>query len=325
MKVFITRVIPSEGLSILQNAGFDVTQWTEKRDLAQRELIAYAKAHDALLSVGKNQLDAFFFKECRHLKAITLLSAGYDHVDIGTANEMGIPVGYTPDVLSNATADTALLLMLAVSRKAFYQHKRIQNGEWQFYDPTAHLGFELTGKTLGIFGLGRIGMALARKCIGAFGMKVIYHNRNRNLQAEKDLNVQFVSFNELVLQSDVLSVHANLSVETREVFNLSVFRKMKPSAIFINTARGGLHNEQELTEALKDGLIWGAGLDVTNPEPMAADNELLNMPNVCILPHIGSATKEARTAMAVMAAQNIIEGAKGLEMPHTINPQVYQR
>lgn len=323
MRIFITRVIPDAGLQLLQEAGYQISQYTEKRNLPQEELIQTCQEHDALLSAGPNQLNAHFFQECGHLKAISLLSAGYDNVDVAAATRHGMAIGHTPEVLSGATADVAFLLMLAVSRNAFYMHNSIAKGEWGFYEPTANLGFELTGKTLGVLGLGRIGMELARKCAAAFHMNVIYHNRGRNEQAEKELAARPVSFEELLQQSDVLSVHTILSQETKGLFDLAAFRKMKPSAIFINTARGSIHQEQDLTEALQQGIIWGAGLDVTSPEPMAKDHPLLGMPNVCVLPHIGSATLETRSAMARRAAQNIIAGLQGRPMPHAINPEVY--
>jgi glyoxylate reductase len=325
MKVFITRIIPQIGVQLLQDQGFTVTQYTGKKELTQQELIAECKNQDALLSVGGNKIDAHFFNECGHLKAIALLAVGYDNVDIATATQLGKPIGNTPGVLSGATADTAFLLMLAVSRKAFFMGNTIARGQWGFYEPTANLGIELNGKTLGIFGLGRIGIDLARKCIGAYGMKIIYHNRGHNEEAETELGATYVSFDELLAQSDVLSVHANLSPETKGLFDKAAFSKMKDTAIFINTARGGIHNEENLTEALQTGKIWGAGLDVTNPEPMHKDNALLTMPNVCVLPHIGSATVETRDAMAKIAAHNIIAALQGQRMPHAINPEVYDK
>lgn len=318
MKVFITRQIPEAGIRLLRDAGIEFTEHTEKRNLAPEELVAACKAHDALLSVGGNKLNADFLQACRHLKVIALMSAGYDNLDVATAKALGIPVGNTPGVLSNATADTAFLLMLAVSRKAFYMHKRIEKGEWGFFDPTANLGIELNGRTLGVFGLGSIGTALARKCRGAFDMEVIYHNRSRNEAAEKELGARYVSFDELLSQSDVLSVHAALTPQTEGIFNATAFGKMKPTAIFVNAARGSMHQENDLLDALRTHRIWGAGLDVTNPEPMDRNNLLLQMPNVAVLPHIGSATEEARGGMARMAAENIIAGLKGAPLPHPI-------
>jgi lactate dehydrogenase-like 2-hydroxyacid dehydrogenase len=324
MKAFITRVIPDAGLQLLQDAGITITQWTEKRDLTPEELINACQQHDALLSSGANNINAHFLNECKHLKVIALLSVGYDNVDVPEATRLNIPIGNTPGVLSGATADTAFLLMLAASRKAFYVHKKILKGEWKFFDPTTDLGIELNGKTLGIFGLGKIGFELAKKCVGAYNMKVIYHNRQHNVDAEKALNAVRVSFDELLQQSDVLSVHTALTAETKGIFNTTAFSKMKPSSIFINTARGAIHNEEDLRAALESGAIWGAGLDVTNPEPMLPDNPLLNMPNVAILPHIGSATVDTRNAMSVIAAKNVIAGLGGARLPHIVNPEIYQ-
>lgn len=323
MKVFITRVIPEKGLQLLQEAGLNITQWTEKRDLTAQELVTYCKEHDALLSVGPNKINSSFLQECSHLKVIALHAVGYDNVDVPAATQLKIPIGNTPGVLSNATADTAFLLMLAASRKAFYLHKQIEKGAWGFFEPTANLGMELTGKTLGIAGLGKIGYEMAKRCVGAYDMKVIYHNRYPNPKAEETLKAVKVSFEDLLKQSDVLSVHTALTPETQGLFNKAAFDKMKSTAIFINSARGAIHNETDLINALQEKVIWGAGLDVTNPEPMAADNPLLNMPNVAVLPHIGSATVEARTAMATMAAQNIIAGLKGERLPFVVNPEIY--
>ena len=322
MNVFITRVIPEAGLKLLKDAGFTVKQWTEKRKLSTEELIEECKWADALLSAGQ-QLNREFLEASAHLKVIALNSVGYDNVDIETATRLKIPVGNTPGVLSGATADTAFLLMMSAARNAFFMHKTIISGDWDFFEPTANLGKELTGGTLGIFGLGKIGVEMAKRCKGAFGMKVIYHNRNRNEDAEKELGATYVSFEELLKQSDVISVHTALTPETEGKFNAEAFRQMKPSAIFVNTARGKIHNEEDLINALNEKLIWGAGLDVTNPEPMKPGNPLLTMPHVAVLPHIGSATETTRDAMSKLAAENIIAGLKGEKLPFPVNPEIY--
>ena len=227
MKVFITREIPEVGLEKLKNAGIGIIQWQEKRELTQPELIEFCKQCDALLSAGYNKIDAYFLEQCSHLKVIALHSVGYDNVDIAAADRLKIPIGNTPGILSGPTADIAFLLMIAVSRKAFYLHQKILNGDWKFFEPTANLGIELYGKTLGIYGLGSIGYEMAKRCMGAYNMKVIYHNRHKNITAQKELNAEFVSFEELLKRSDVLSVHTNLSKETRGKFDKSVFEKMK--------------------------------------------------------------------------------------------------
>lgn len=325
MKVYITRMIPAAGLQILHQAGVETVQYEGKTNLPQADLIKHCQEVDALLSIGPNKLDAAFLTACSHLKGIALMSAGYDQVDLQAATAQNIPVSNTPDVLSNATADVAFLLMLAVSRNAFYMHKTIGKSEWSFFEPTANLGIELYGKTLGILGLGRIGMSLAQKCTAAYNMQLIYHNRNRNTTAERTFGAKYVSFEQLLQQSDVLSVHANLTADTKNMFNKAAFAQMKRNAIFINTARGALHNEEDLINALLNETIWGAGLDVTNPEPMDANNPLLQMRNVCVLPHIGSATQETRSKMAVVAANNIVALLHNKPMPQVLNAAVYKK
>jgi len=324
-KVLITRIIPSLAQELLTQAGFEVTVWEGKTPMTQSQLIERAISVDALLSLGSNKLDKHFFNECSHLEVIAQYAVGFDNIDLKEATTKGIPVGNTPFVLNDATADVAFGLMIAVSRKMFYQHKTIERGEWKQFEPLKNLGIELTNKTLGIFGMGRIGMVMAQRCRGAYNMDIIYHNRTRNMEAEKKFGCTYVAFDELLQQSDVLSVHSVLSEETRGIFSKSAFRKMKPSAIFINTSRGGVHHEGDLIEALNTGMIWGAGLDVTNPEPMDPNNPLLTMPNAAILPHIGSGTVEARNGMARLAAQNIIEFYKSGTMPYCINPSVLRK
>jgi glyoxylate reductase len=307
---------------MLLSAGLDVTVWEGNGPMTGIELISQSLGVNALLSLGADKLDKGFFSRCSHLDIVAQFGVGYDNIDVPEATKLGIPVGNTPDVLSEATADIAFGLMIAVSRKMFFQHKSIIMGEWKQFEPLKNLGQQLSGKTLGIFGMGRIGMVMAQRCAGAYGMKVIYHNRSSNPEAELKFGARYVSFKELLEQSDVLSVHSVLSAETKGLFNLAVFQQMKPTAIFINTARGDIHNETDLISALERGMIWGAGLDVTNPEPMQYDNPLLNMPNAAVLPHIGSATMEARDGMARLAAENIIEFYSNGTIPHCVNPLV---
>jgi glyoxylate reductase len=323
MKVFISRKIPEPGLQYLRDAGILISEWTEKRDLQPEELIAYCKNADAFLSAGGNKIDKTFLDAVRNLKVISLHSAGYDNVDVAAATAIKMPIGNTPGVLSDSTADIAFLLMLATSRKAFYMSNTIQRATWGFFEPTANLGIDIRNKTLGIYGLGKIGFELAKRATSAFGMKIIYHNRTHNEEAESELGAEWVSFDELLAKSDVLSVNTALTEETKGKFNKDVFARMKPSAIFINAARGSIHNETDLTEALEKKIIWGAGLDVSNPEPMRPDHPLLSLPNVCILPHIGSATEETRAAMSMLAAKNIVAGLKGVRLPFVVNPEVY--
>ncbi|ASV29757.1 2-hydroxyacid dehydrogenase [Maribacter cobaltidurans] len=311
MKVLVSLNFPPLCIEMLKKEGLDVTVWTNDIPMTREQLIQATQEHDILLSSSIYALDADFLERNKHLKLISQFAVGYNNIDLKKAAELGIPVTNTPNAMTDATADIAFGLMLAVSRKMFYMHKTIISGNWGHFRPQANLGMELKGKTVGIFGMGRIGSEFAKRCRGAYDMKVIYHNRTPNPEMEKELNASYVSFEELLKQSDVLSVHAGLSNETKGLFNADAFSKMKPSAIFINTARGGIHNEKSLIEALQSHLIWGAGLDVTNPEPMKKDNPLLNMENVAVTPHIGSATVEARNEMSRLAALNIIQFSKG--------------
>lgn len=321
IKVFITREIPSAGIDLLKKEGFDVTVWLHNRPMRPDELIVEGKKANAILTLLTDSINTDFLNECKHLDIISQFAVGYDNINIAEATKLGIPIGFAPGAMSDATADIAFGLMLAVSRKMFYMHKTIAKGEWTFFRPKANLGIELKNKTLGIFGLGRIGLQMAIRCRGAYNMKIIYHNRKPNPEAEKLLNASLVGFDELLHQSDVLSVHCALNDETRNAFNKNTFSKMRPGSIFINTARGAIHNEQDLVDALKEGNIWGAGLDVTNPEPMDINSPLLSMPNVAVLPHIGSATVEARNEMSRLAAVNIVEFYKHNRIPNIVNPE----
>jgi len=320
IKVFVTRDIPGGGIDLLKNEGFEVSVWSQDRPMTKEELMLAGKKANAMLSLLTDSIDKNFLNECNHLEIISQYAVGYDNIDIAEATRLGIPIGYAPGAMSDATADVAFGLMIAVSRKMFYMHKTIAKGEWSFFKPKANLGIELKNKVLGIVGLGRIGLQMAIRCKGAYNMQIFYHNRKSNPEAEKILNARLVSFDELLTSSDVLSVHCALNEQTKGMFNTTTFSRMKPTSIFINTARGAIHNEQDLFDALNKGIIWGAGLDVTNPEPMAATNPLLSMPNVAILPHIGSATIEARSEMSRLAALNIVEFYKRGKIPNLVNP-----
>lgn len=322
MRVFVTREIPEESKQPIIEAGHTVKEWKEKRSMTIIELIDHCKASDALLSINQ-KLNEEFFDQCAHLRVIATNSVGFDHIDVAKATALKIPIGNTPGVLSKATSDIAFLLMQMVARKAIFWHKEILNNNWKYLDPFKNLGTDLKGKTLGIFGLGRIGAELAKSAKGAFHMPIIYHNRSRNKEAEKDLGATYVGFEELLEQSDVVSVQASLNDENRGIFNKDAFRKMKRTAIFINTARGALHNEVDLLQALQNETIAGAGLDVTNPEPMRSDHPLLNMKNAVVLPHIGSSTIETRMAMITLSVKNILAGLRGERLPECINPEVY--
>lgn len=323
-KVFISLNIPEKGIDLLKLKGFQVEVWRSDIPITQEALVAKAQEVHALITSSKNKLNAAFLQACAHLDVISQFAAGFDNIDIPEATRLGIPIGNTPNAVSNATADVAFGLMLAVSRKMFHMHKSIARGGWGDFKPRANLGQELKHKTLGILGLGGIGMEMALRCKGAYQMEIIYCNRSANPEAEQLLGARRVSFDELLAQSDVLSAHCALNDSTRGIFNKAAFTKMKQTAIFINTARGPVHHESDLIQALQEGLIWGAGLDVTDPEPMHPDNPLLEMENVAILPHIGSATVTARDEMSYLAARNVAEYYETGTFTHLVNPAALQ-
>jgi len=318
-RILISRDYPSAGLDLLEAAGHQLTRNDSDIPMTQSELIAACQGHDALMSTGTDLIDAHFLITCSHLKIIAQYAVGYDNIDLKAATSQQTLISNTPDAMSEATADVAFGLMIAVARRMIHMHKSIARGEWSTFKPKANLGLELKGKTLGIFGLGRIGIKMAERCQGAYQMPIIYHNRNRDIGIESRLKAKFVGFEDLLAHSDVLSVHSPLSAETRGIFDRSAFAKMKSEAIFINTSRGGVHNEEDLIEALQGNKIWGAGLDVTSPEPMDPENVLLDMHNACVLPHIGSATVEARDEMSRIAARNIISFFEHGKAPNALN------
>lgn len=321
-KVLVTLDIPEKGLNQLRQAGYELTVGDSESPFSYDELLNLAADFEYIIPSSKDKIDRNFIEHNRQLKVISTFSAGYDHIDIQAANELRIPVGHTPQAMNKATSDIAFGLMIAVSRNFFGMNRKITDGQWGGFRPRANLGQELYEKTLGVFGLGAIGFEMARKCKAAYGMEILYCNRSANQKAERELHSRKVSFEELLQQSDVISVHSNLSAETQYLFDQKAFSQMKSTAIFINTSRGKVHQEQDLIEALKQGEIWGAGLDVTDPEPMKSDNPLLRMPNVCVLPHIGSATVEARDEMARLAAENLIQFVEKGTMIYCVNPEV---
>jgi glyoxylate reductase len=245
------------------------------------------------------------------LKVISQYAVGYNNIDVAAARARGIAVGNTPGALTAATADTAFALLITAARRIVEAHEYIHAGHWKTWEPLGHIGWDLEGKTVGIVGMGRIGYAFAKRCYGGWGMRVLYTSRSPKADAETDFGARRVSFDELLEQSDFVSVHTDLNAETAGMFNAETFRKMKTNSIFINTARGGIHVQADLVEALKSGEIGAAGLDVTDPEPPELDDPILHLPNCVVAPHIGSATVCTRDAMAEIAADNLLLGLQG--------------
>jgi glyoxylate reductase len=248
---------------------------------------------------------------------------GFDNIDVSAATARKIPVGNTPGVLTDATADFAFALLMAVARRIPEAERYVHGGKWKTWSPMLLLGVELKGATLGLIGFGRIGKAMARRAAG-FDMRVIYYDPNEK-KPERDLKVTRVDFETLLAESDFISLHTPLTPDTRHMIDSEAFSKMKPGAVLINTSRGPVVDPDALYEALKERRIFGAGLDVTEPEPIPLDSPLLKLDNIVIVPHIASASTTSRNMMSWMAAQNLIAGLKRERLPNCVNPQLYSQ
>lgn len=318
-KVFVTRVIPAAGLDRVRDV-CDADVW--EGDLPPPDDVLRDRARDCvgLLTLLSDRIGADVMDACPDLRVISNFAVGYDNVDVDAATERGIAVGNTPGVLTDATADLAFCLLLAAARRLPEARAAVLEGRWKTWEPTGYVGRDLRGATLGVVGLGRIGLALAQRCHGGFGMRVLYCGPTAKPAAERELGAARVPLERLLAESDFVSVHAPLDESTRGMFGAEAFRRMQPGAVFVNTARGGLVDHEALAAALRSGEIFAAGLDVTDPEPFPPDHALLSLPNAVVLPHIGSATVRARDAMAEIAAQNLIAGAHGSPLPHPVAP-----
>src|SRR5690606_988668 len=308
-KVFVSRIIPAAGLDQVK-AHCDVDLWEERLPPPYEVLTERVKGVDGLLCLLTDRIDAALMDAAGpQLKVISQMAVGYDNIDIPAATQRGIPVGNTPGVLTEATADLTFALLLAAARRIVEGVNYIKAGSWQTWEPETLLGADLTGATLGIIGLGRIGSAVARRASG-FDMRIIAHSPETSAEEAARLNVTLVDFDTLLAESDFVSIHTPLTAETRHLINNDALRKMKRTAILVNTARGPIVDQQALYEALKDGIIAYAALDVTDPEPIAPDHPLLELPNIIIVPHIGSASIRTRNRMAEIAAANLLAGLR---------------
>lgn len=315
-KVYITRNVPLIPVDLLEEK-FDVEINPDDRTLTKEELIENIKDKDAVITQLANNVDKEVLENANKLKVIANYAVGFNNIDIDEATKSGIQVTNTPGVLSDTTAELAWALMFAVTRRVLEGDTYIRNGEWNSFSPNLLLGQDVTGKTLGIFGAGRIGKAFAKKSIG-FDMKILYHNRNRDLNFEREYGAEYVDKDVLLQESDFISLHAPLTEDTKHVIGEKEFKMMKKTAIIINTARGPLIDEKALVRALKEGEIWGAGLDVYENEP-SIEKELKGLKNVVMTPHVGSASMETRLKMAKMVADNVIAVLNGKEPITPVN------
>ncbi len=314
-KVLVTREIPEAGLRPLED--FDVTVLSElppERD----ELLEAARGTAGVLSTLTEQMDAEFMDAAGDdLKVIANMAVGYDNVDLEAANERGVVVTNTPGVLTETTADTALMLLLAAARRLGEGERIVRAGEWEAWGPKMLLGPGVWGKKLGILGFGEIGQALARRARG-FGMELIYWNRSRKEEAEKELEARYLELGELLETCDFLSIHAPLTEETTHLIGAPELEKMNTEAVLVNTSRGPLVDERALADALEEGRIFAAGLDVYEEEPKVHP-KLLELENVVLAPHIGSASFETRDRMAVTAGEDLQAVLRGEQPKNPVN------
>ena len=314
-KVLVTREIPEAGLRPLED--FDVTVLSEgppERD----ELLEAVRGMAGVLSTVTEKIDAEFMDAAGDdLKVIANMAVGYDNVDLEAANERGVVVTNTPGVLTETTADTAFMLLLAAARRLGEGERIVRAGEWEAWGPKMLLGPDVWGKKLGILGFGEIGQALARRAKG-FGMELIYWNRSRKEEAEKELEARYLELGELLETCDFLSIHAPLTEETTHLIGAPELEKMKTEAVLVNTSRGPLVDEGALADALKEGWIFAAGLDVYEEEPKVHP-KLLELENVVLAPHIGSASFETRNRMAVTAGLDLRAVLRGEQPKNPVN------
>jgi glyoxylate reductase len=320
-KVFITRAIPEKGYEIIRDF-CDVDLWPDELPPARDELLQHVHGMDGLLCLLTDKIDGAVMDAAGpQLKVISNHAVGFDNIDMNAATARKIPVGNTPDVLTDATADFAFALMMAVARRIPEAERYVHEGKWKTWGPMILLGVDLKGATLGLVGFGRIGKAMARRAAG-FDMRVIYYDPSE-MKSDANLTAGHVDFETLLKESDFISLHTPLTPDTRHLIDSEALSKMKLNAVLVNTSRGPVVDMNALYEALKEKRIFGAGLDVTEPEPLPMDSPLLTLENIVIAPHIASASKTTREKMSWMAAQNLIAGLKGERLPNCVNPQVY--
>ncbi len=320
-KVFVTRRIPAAGLDRICRQ-CDTEVWPEQMPPPYDLLRQKVAACDGLVSLLTDRIDAALIDAAPRLKVVSNYAVGFNNIDIPAATARGVAVGNTPGVLTDATADMAFCLLIAAARRLVDSADYARAGQWKTWEPLGHLGQDLAGRTLGVVGMGRIGYALARRCHLGWDMQVLYHDLYRHEKAETELDARQVDLDTLLHQADFVSVHTDLNDTTRGLFNAERFRQMKPTAVFVNTARGPIVVEKDLIAALKSGVIFAAGLDVTDPEPPDPKSELLRVPNLVVAPHIASATVGTRNAMAEICANNLLAGLTGQPLPAWVNPEV---
>jgi glyoxylate reductase len=321
-KVYVSRLMAEEGLNLLRDA-VELNVWQEEELMPRETQLQLFADCDGLLTTIDVNVDQALLEACPSVKVVSNHAVGFDNIDVDTCTAFGVIAGNTPGVLTETTADLAFTLILAAARRVVEMTDWVKQDLWT---PTRGLmeglGTDVHHATLGIIGLGRIGSEVARRATG-FNMKILYHDLNRNSRLEKELGVVYAGKEEVLRQSDFVSLHLPLSAETNRYIGEKELKLMKPSAILVNSSRGQVVDQAALLTALENGQIAGAGLDVADPEPVRANDPLLGLPQVTVLPHIGSATRETRIKMGELAAQNLILALNGKPMISCINSEAY--
>jgi len=322
-KVFVTRLIPDEGLAMIRELT-EMQVWEDESPPPRDVLLKQVREIDGLVSLLTDKIDGELMDSNPRLKVVSNYAVGFDNIDVPAATARGIPIGNTPGVLTDTTADLAFTLLMASARRIQESIDYVRAGKWKTWGPKLLTGLDVHGATLGIVGFGRIGRGMAKRASG-FGMRVLYNDVSRHADLEPSLGVTYADMDTLLRESDFVSIHTDLNASTRHLMNATAFAKMKRTAYLINTARGPIVDPQALYDALKSGKIAGAALDVTEPEPISLDSPLLTLPNCLIVPHIASASVATRAKMAQMAAANVVAGVRGDKLPTCVNPEVYER
>lgn len=320
-KVFVTRLIPQAGLQMVLDF-CEAQVWMEELPPSREVLLEKVRGMDGLLPLLTDKIDDAVLEAAGpQLKVVSNHAVGYDNIDVAAATARRIPVGNTPGILTEATADFAFALLLAAGRRVVEGERFVRLGKWKTWGPSLLLGTDVHGATLGIVGFGRIGQAVARRAAG-FEMRVLYYDPGL-VDHPPGVPGQPVAFSNLLAEADYITLHTPLNEQTRGLINAAALAQMKPTAVVVNTSRGPVVDHEALYQALKTRRIFAAALDVTDPEPLPMDSPLLELDNLIIVPHIASASQATRERMAIMAAENLIAGLRGERLPHCVNPEVY--
>jgi glyoxylate reductase len=322
-KVYVTRLIPKRGLDLLCNFA-EAKIWQEELPPPREVLLEEVREVEGLLSLLTDTIDAALMDAAADLKVVSNYAIGYNNIDVQAATERGILVCHTPGVLTDTTADFTFTLLVCVARRVVEAVQYVREGRWMTWGPLLCLGNDIYGSTLGLMGLGRIGSAVAKRATG-FEMRILYYDVYRQPNLERELGLIYTDLDTLLQESDFISLHTPLTPETYHMIGGEQFKMMKNTAILINTSRGQVVDQEALYEALVAGEIAGAGLDVTDPEPVHPDDPLLTLDNCIIVPHIASASVATRTLMATMAAENLIAGLQGRMPRNPVNPEALDK